>query len=266
MIRSALGNSSCRKSISPAATRPARPASSMWRSAIGCTTGRSQEREERCGWRAGDDRRQLAGRAADVGERPVRREIELVGKGLEIGARDAGHRRHELLEPRRIGIELVEHRLAALLDLVLRLAGAERRGEIGPEGIEAAVRHFEQAADVARAGAIEIESGGGRVHVARARAVAAPGEQAERDQSVEEVKGRARMKAERLLQLRRRLRAGCKLGEQAELDRAQQGLRRPETHADLEDRGGRGIGFENRAGLGEGKAHSSSPGRVRRRP
>ena len=92
VMRSARGNSSLRKSISSAATRPVE--AGLGDAALG---DRPDDRQVagaagKVRMAPGDDRRELPGRAADVGERPVGREVERVGEGLEIGARDAGHR------------------------------------------------------------------------------------------------------------------------------------------------------------------------------
>ena len=92
-----------------------------------------------------------AGGAADIGMAFERREIELLREGLEIQHADPGHRIHELFEPLGLGIKLLEDRLAIMLDLGLRLAGLQRLGEVGPEGVEAGIRHFQDAADIAGA-------------------------------------------------------------------------------------------------------------------
>ena len=91
-----------------------------------------------------------------------------------------------------IGVERLEEARAAALDLVLRLPGAQRLGEVAPERIEAMVRHLEDAADVGRLLPVEEQVGLGRVGVAVAGAL----QEAERDQRVEEVARRARVQAE----------------------------------------------------------------------
>ena len=58
---------------------------------------------------SGDLDAQEPGRAADVAQRPEWREVELLGERLEVDARDAGHRAQELLQPRQLGVELLEH-------------------------------------------------------------------------------------------------------------------------------------------------------------
>ena len=69
-------------------------------------------------------------------------EIELVRERLEIDARQAGHRAHELFELRQLGIELLEHSFLAVLGFILRLAGAERFGQVVPELEEPRVEHL----------------------------------------------------------------------------------------------------------------------------
>ena len=86
----------------------------------------------------GDDDRELTGGAAHVAERLVLGEVELLRQRLERAHGDPGHRVHELLEPVRVAVELLEHRLAGVLDLVLGLAGPQRLGEIAPESDTAA--------------------------------------------------------------------------------------------------------------------------------
>src|SRR5262249_13638417 len=52
-----------------------------------------------------------------------------------------------------------EHARSAAFDLVLRLARAQRLGQMSPEGIEAMVGHFQNAADVRRLGTIQEQAG-----------------------------------------------------------------------------------------------------------
>ena len=52
------------------------------------------------------------------------------------------------LQTRGIGVERLEETRPAGFELVLRLAGPQRLGEVTPERIEAAVRHLEDAAEV----------------------------------------------------------------------------------------------------------------------
>ena len=90
----------------------------------------------------GDRTRQVAGRAAHVAERAVRREIEPLRDRHEVRTGDAAHRADELLDTRGIAIELLEHRGATALELVLWLAGAETVFEIAPETEEPVVVHL----------------------------------------------------------------------------------------------------------------------------
>jgi hypothetical protein len=177
-----------------------------------------------------------------VRHRPVGREVELVGEGLEIGEADPAHRIHELLEPLGIGIKLFEHRLARMLDLVLRLAGLERGRQIAPERVQARIGHFEDAADIGRAAPDQETAGLRRVAVAGAGAGAIAAKQVERDQRVEEIGRGARVEAEAGFDLGAGHGPFGKQREQAELDRAQQRLGGPEAHPDLQEALGRGRG------------------------
>ena len=68
--------------------------------------------QRRCGWRL----------ATSMQSRPVApptsqsvlncEKSNFSREGLEVDARQAGHRAHELLEPRRVAVELLEHRLS----------------------------------------------------------------------------------------------------------------------------------------------------------
>src|SRR5581483_2997883 len=173
--------------------------------------------------------------AADVAERAISREIELLGERREIGRRDAAHRVHKLLQACGVAVELVEHRYAGALELVLRPAAPERFGELTPERVEAGIRHLEEAPDVARASPVEEGGGLRRVAIACRRAVAVPLEEPECDERIREVRYRARMKPDLGTKLLGRLRRGTQRREDAELDRREQNLRRPEPHADLEE-------------------------------
>ena len=113
----------------------------------------------------------MAGGTPDVAKGFVPGEVELLGQGVEVAERDARHRVHELLESRRIAVELLEHRLPGVLDLVLGLAGLQRFGEIAPEAIEPRIGHLEDAADVGRAALVQKCRGLGGVAVAAIPAV-----------------------------------------------------------------------------------------------
>ena len=115
----------------------------------------------------GNDDRQLAGCTAHVAERLVPGEVELLRKRSERAQGDPGHRIHELLEPVWVAVELLEHRLARVLDLVLGLASLQSLGEIPPESKQPRVGHLENPADVGRARLVEKDGGRLRIAVER---------------------------------------------------------------------------------------------------
>ena len=65
--------------------------------------------------------------------------------------------RQKAFQSSRIGVQGFEHARPAGPDFVLRLAGAERFGEMAPERIQPLVRHLENAADVGRLLPVEKE-------------------------------------------------------------------------------------------------------------
>ena len=73
-----------------------------------------------------------------------------------VAEKQPGHGVQELFELRRVGVELFENTLLAVLDLVLRPTGAERFGQVVPELEKPGVEHFEDAAHVLRTVPIEI--------------------------------------------------------------------------------------------------------------
>ena len=185
---------------------------------------------------SGDLDAEEPGCAAHVAQRPEWREVELLGERLEVDARDAGHRVQELLQPRRLGVELLEHPVAAVLGLVLWLPGAKRLGKILPEAEQAGVQHLEDAAHVAGAGPVQVEDTGSCVAVRRAGAVAVAIEEAHRHQSVEEVVGAAGVQAELGAELGRGEPARSQVREELQLDRRHEHLGGPEGERRLEDR------------------------------
>src|SRR5690348_6126643 len=60
--------------------------------------------------------------AADIAERPEVREVEFFRERLEVDAREAGHRAHELFQPWKVRIEFLKHPLLPMLNLILRPA------------------------------------------------------------------------------------------------------------------------------------------------
>ena len=192
----------------------------------------------RCGWCVGENRAEQPGGASDVADRLVLGEVELLRECVEVAERDSLHRVHELLEPRRVAVQLVEHRLAGVLDLVLRLPGPQRLGEIAPESIQPGVQHLEDPADVRRALLVEERRGLRRVAIAAVGAVAVALEEPQRDERVEKVVDPARVQPEPFAELLTGHRLVAELREQLQLDRREQRLRRPEPHPDLHDVGG----------------------------
>lgn len=71
----------------------------------------------------GENHGEPAAGAPDIADGVVLREVKLLGQRLEVSELQALHRCHELLEPRRVAVELLEYRLTGVLDLVLGLAG-----------------------------------------------------------------------------------------------------------------------------------------------
>ncbi len=125
----------------------------------------------------------------------------LSASALKFGAGEAAHRGHELLEARRIGVQLVEHRAAVVLDLVLRLAGFQRRAEIVPVAEEPRVQHLQHAAHVAGLVLVEERRGVRRVAVLARGAVADAVEEPERHERVEEIVDAARVQTQHTAQL-----------------------------------------------------------------
>jgi hypothetical protein len=185
----------------------------------------------------GEDRAQQAGRAPDVAHRLVPGEVELLGQRLEVGPRDPLHRGHELLEPRRVAVELLEHRPAGVHDLVLGPAGPQRLGQVSPESVQARVRHLEDPSDVRGAPLVQRRRFG-RVAIAALAPDAIALEELQGDERVDEVVDRSRMEAEPLADLLTGHRVVTESREQLQPNGRQQRLRRPEPHADLHDVGG----------------------------
>src|SRR6185295_19270986 len=135
-------------------------------------------------------------------------------------------------------VELLEHALAPVLDLVLRLARAQRFGQVMPEPEEPRVEHLEDAADITRARLVEVQRSGGSVEVLRRRTIALAIEELHRDERIEEFGDRARMDLELTAQLGAGHAPRAEAREEAELDGGEQDLRGPEGERGLEDRAG----------------------------
>ena len=203
--------------------------------AMGSTGGRSKLMHLRCGCFFAHFNAKQAGRAADVAERLEFREIKFVRERLEVDAREAGHRAHELFQPGQVRVEFLEHSLLAVLDFVLRFAGAQRFGKIVPEFEEPRVEHDQNAADVTRAGFVEEQRAFGRVEILRLRAVAFAAEKLHRHERVEKIGDAARVE----FQFRAQLRAGetaiGELREEPHLDGGEQDFGMPKSEGGLQD-------------------------------
>src|SRR6476646_5687666 len=95
--------------------------------------------------------------SAYVAETLKIRKVELSSEGFEVDPREASHRPHELFESRQFLVEFLEHSLLAMLGFILRPSRAQGLGQVVPELKEARVEHDQDAADIARAVAIQIE-------------------------------------------------------------------------------------------------------------
>jgi hypothetical protein len=74
-----------------------------------------------------------------------------------------------------------------MLDLVLRLARPQRFRQIVPEFEEPPVQHLQDAADISRAVAVEIERGQFRIRITRPHAIPFPIQKFHRHQSIKEI-------------------------------------------------------------------------------
>ena len=182
-----------------------------------------------------------------VRQRDLDGQIALRGPDVDVGAvvlpregardrhvrpvTDGAHRGEELLQPRRIGVEFLEQTGPSRLDLVLRLSGAQRVGELGPERVQPGVRHLQDAADVRRLLPIEEHFRLGRVAVA----VALASEESKRHQRVEKVARRATVQPQPSAERVEMLGTLRQLGKDAHFDGAQERLGRPEGKAGLQD-------------------------------
>ena len=182
-----------------------------------------------------DHASELTGGAPRIAKGFVFREIELLGERFEVTRRDASHRIHELVELLRRRVELGEDGLTGVFDLVLGLTRLQPLGEIVPDLVEAIARHLENPSDVLRAVLVQEHGGLLRVPVQGRGAIPITVEHAERDEGVREVRDRARMEPEALSDGVAAQLATAEVGEELELDRAEEGSRAEKAHADLHD-------------------------------
>ncbi len=180
--------------------------------------------------------------SADIGEGFVLRPGELGGDGAGGAGADAGHGGEKFFQAGGIGVEGFKHRSFAVAEFVLRLAGAQGFGEVAPEGIEALVGHFENAADVGGLAAIEEEIGGRGIGVFAVLAL----QKAEGEKGVEEIASGAGMEAEATAEVFEGFGALREFGEEAHFDGTEEHFGRPEAEPNLENvLGGRTITHEN---------------------
>ena len=204
-------------------------------------------------------------RAADIAQCLERREVELRREGLEVDPRKSGHRTHELLELRQLRVEFFEDAFLSVLHFVLRFAGAQRLGQVVPEFEEPRIEHREDAADVTRALAIEIERTGRGVEVSRGRPVALAIEKFHRHQRIEKIADPTRMQTQLGTEFRARRVALSELREDPEFDGGEQHLGRPEAKGRLENGTGIGCGGRSRHGSIENNRADRMKGDTRQR-
>ena len=140
-----------------------------------------------------DERTQQAGRAADIAQRAVSGEIELLGERDEVRHGDTVHCAHELLESSGVLVEAFEHRLLTMLDLVLRTAGSQGLRQIVPELKEAGIEHGQDPTDVARAGRVQEVRTFRRVEVPGLGSLPFPIQKLHRHQRVKKIRDAARV-------------------------------------------------------------------------
>ena len=133
-------------------------------------------------------------------------------------------------------VELLEHRRAVVLDLVLRLAGPQRLGEVVPEAEQPRVQHLEHAADVARVLRSRKTAASGGVAVARCRRRRPRG----RGSAARRARRGSRRSRGEQPEPSGDVRAGqwaglAEVREQRQLDGREQDLRGPEAGAGLQD-------------------------------
>jgi len=172
--------------------------------------------------------------AADIAQAAIAGEIEFVGERFEVDARLACHSVEKALELFRVGIQFIEYIFAAVLGFVLRFPRAQSFGQIIPVREQPRIVHFRDSADVARAAAVEIQSGGGRIKIFRqrrrphVREISLP-------RAHEKICDAARMQLKFLADVRACESALTECGEEIESDRSQQDLGIPEAERSLQN-------------------------------
>ena len=121
-----------------------------------------------------------------------------------------------------------------MLGFVLRFPRAQSFGQIIPVREQPRIVHFRDSADVARAAAVEIQSGGGRIKIFRqrrrphVREISLP-------RAHEKICDAARMQLKFLADVRACESALTECGEEIESDRSQQDLGIPEAERSLQN-------------------------------
>src|SRR5262249_53716399 len=105
-----------------------------------------------------------------------------------------------------------------VLDLVLRLPGTQRLGQVVPELEQPIIQHHQPTPDVARTLLVEIEGARRRVGVLRFWAIALTIEKLHCYQGVEEITNAARMQAQLLAQVHTSHLALAEFSEHAKLN------------------------------------------------
>src|SRR5215510_5964298 len=141
-------------------------------------------------------------RATDITQRAVAREIEFLGQRFKVDPRKAGHCVKELLQLRRIRIELLENTFFALLGFVLRLTGSQGLRQAVPEFEEPCVQHLQNSTYVSRALPIQIQSRRGRIEIFGVLSFAFALQKFHYEKRIEEICDAARMQAEFFSNLR----------------------------------------------------------------
>jgi len=177
-----------------------------------------------------------AGRAADIAEGPESRKVKLLRERLEVDARGAGHRTHELFQSGHVRVEFLEHAFLPVFDLVLRPAGSQGLGQIVPKFEQPCVEHDQKPADVPWAGFVQEHGTFGRVEIFCLGSVAVSVEKLHRHKRVKKVGDGAWMEVQFPAQLRAGETPIRECGEQADLNGREQDLGPPKTKGGLQDR------------------------------
>src|SRR5437763_5783516 len=183
----------------------------------------------------GDFDAEQSSRTADIAQAAIAREIEFVGERFEVDARQAGHPVEKAFELFRVGIQFIEYVFAAVLGFVLRFPGSQRFRQIIPILEQPRIEHLRDSTDVARAAAVEIESGGGRVEIFRVGAVALTFEEFHCHERIEKICDAARMQVKFLADLSACEPSLTECAEEIERDRSQQDLGIPEAECSLQN-------------------------------